>query len=87
MMEMEVRHWMSNHEAEIGGGAFGASDIPAAGLDVAAKPAGGAAMCAAQSRAAYVRSGSKAAPHPAGPCLLTPAADMPLHLLCARSAN
>jgi predicted dehydrogenase len=38
MMEMEVRHWMSNHEAEIGGGAFGASDMPAAGLDVAAKP-------------------------------------------------
>ncbi len=46
MMEIEVRHWMSNHEAEIGGGAFGASDIPAAGLDtsVAAKPAPGAAV-------------------------------------------
>jgi predicted dehydrogenase len=43
MMEMEVRHWMTNHEAEIGSGAFGASDIPAAGLDVAAKPAAGGA--------------------------------------------
>ncbi len=49
MMEIEVRHWMSNHEAEIGTGAFGASDIPAAGLDtsVAAKPAPGAAKAAA----------------------------------------
>jgi hypothetical protein len=32
MMEFEVRHWITNHEAEIGSGAFGESAIPAAGL-------------------------------------------------------
>jgi predicted dehydrogenase len=32
MMELEIRHWITNHEAEIGTGAFGASGVPAAGL-------------------------------------------------------
>ena len=32
MMEFEVRHWITNHEAEIGTPAFGESSIPAAGL-------------------------------------------------------
>jgi predicted dehydrogenase len=30
MMEFEVRHWISNHEAEIGTPAFGGGDVPAA---------------------------------------------------------
>jgi hypothetical protein len=38
MLEFEVRHWMTNNEAEIG--KMGKSSIPAAGLTVAAKPAG-----------------------------------------------
>jgi predicted dehydrogenase len=37
MMEFEVRHWITNHEAEIGSGAFGESAIPAAGLAPAPK--------------------------------------------------
>lgn len=32
MMEMEVRHWITNHEAEIGTGAYGAGGVPAAGI-------------------------------------------------------
>src|SRR6516164_7571903 len=36
MMELEVRHWITNHEAEIGTGAYGAGGVPAAGLNVAA---------------------------------------------------
>jgi predicted dehydrogenase len=32
MMEIEVRHWITNHEAEIGTGAYGASGVPPAGL-------------------------------------------------------
>lgn len=36
MMELEVRHWITNHEAEIGTGAYGAGGVPAAGLTVAA---------------------------------------------------
>jgi predicted dehydrogenase len=32
MMEVEVRHWITNHEAEIGTGAYGQSAVPAAGL-------------------------------------------------------
>ena len=32
MMELEVRHWITNHEAEIGTNAYGASGIPPAGL-------------------------------------------------------
>ena len=39
MLEFEVRHWMTNHEAEIG--TWGKSALPPAGLDVAAKPAPG----------------------------------------------
>ncbi|MGH9742447.1 MAG: Gfo/Idh/MocA family oxidoreductase [Candidatus Acidiferrum sp.] len=41
MMELEVRHWITNHEAEIGTGAYGASAVPPAGLHAAAskKPA------------------------------------------------
>ena len=39
LLEFEVRHWMTNHEADIGSGAFGRSDLPPAGLPpVAAKP-------------------------------------------------
>jgi hypothetical protein len=45
-MEFEVRHWMTNHEAEIGAG--GKSSLPPAGLSVpqqpAAKPAATAAL-------------------------------------------
>jgi len=32
MMEVEVRHWITNHEAEIGSGAYGSAAVPAAGL-------------------------------------------------------
>src|SRR5215475_12881798 len=32
MMELEVRHWITNHEAEIGTGSYGASAGPPAGL-------------------------------------------------------
>jgi predicted dehydrogenase len=41
MMELEVRHWITNHEAEIGTGAYGASAVPPAGLtgDAKKKPA------------------------------------------------
>jgi hypothetical protein len=41
MMELEVRHWITNHEAEIGSGAYGASAVPPAGLtaDKSKKPA------------------------------------------------
>ncbi len=33
MMELEVRHWITNHEAEIGTGAYGSSGVPPAGLN------------------------------------------------------
>ncbi|HEX7960101.1 MAG TPA: Gfo/Idh/MocA family oxidoreductase, partial [Terriglobales bacterium] len=33
MMELEVRHWITNHEAEIGTGSYGASAVPPAGLN------------------------------------------------------
>ena len=36
MLEVEVRHWITNHEAEIGTGAYGAGGVPAAGLNAAA---------------------------------------------------
>jgi hypothetical protein len=36
LMELEVRHWITNHEAEIGTGAYGASAVPAAGLAASA---------------------------------------------------
>jgi predicted dehydrogenase len=32
MLDLEVRHWITNHEAEIGTGAYGASAVPPAGL-------------------------------------------------------
>jgi predicted dehydrogenase len=32
LLELEVRHWVTNHEAEIGTGAYGASAVPPAGL-------------------------------------------------------
>ncbi|HEX4489219.1 MAG TPA: Gfo/Idh/MocA family oxidoreductase [Terriglobales bacterium] len=32
MMELEVRHWITNHEAEIGSGAYGTAAVPYAGL-------------------------------------------------------
>ena len=37
MLEFEVRHWITNHEAEIG--KLGKSSLPPAGLTAAAKPA------------------------------------------------
>lgn len=41
MLELEVRHWITNHEAEIGTGAYGRSAVPPAGLNANAskKPA------------------------------------------------
>ena len=41
MLELEVRHWITNHEAEIGTGAYGRSAVPPAGLNTSAnkKPA------------------------------------------------
>ena len=36
LMEFEVRHWMTNHEADIG--TWGKSALPPAGLDAGAKP-------------------------------------------------
>jgi len=41
MMELEVRHWITNHEAEIGAGAYGASGVPArdSAADASKKPA------------------------------------------------
>ena len=33
MMEVEVRHWITNHEAEIGTPAYGRSAVPSAGLN------------------------------------------------------
>jgi predicted dehydrogenase len=36
MLELEVRHWITNHEAEIGTGAYGASGVPPAGLTAVA---------------------------------------------------
>lgn len=44
MMELEVRHWITNHEAEIGTGTYGASAVPPAGLTPA--PAKRPAMAA-----------------------------------------
>jgi predicted dehydrogenase len=38
LIELEVRHWITNHEAEIGSGAYQSSAIPPAGL-TADKPA------------------------------------------------
>ncbi len=35
MMELEVRHWITNHEAEIGTSAYGTSAVPPAGLSAA----------------------------------------------------
>ena len=32
LMEIEVRHWITNHEAEIGTGAYGRSAVPPAGI-------------------------------------------------------
>src|SRR5262249_2678569 len=37
MMELEVRPWITNHEAEIGTGAYKSSGIPAAGLSTPTK--------------------------------------------------
>jgi len=36
MLEFEVRHWITNHEAEIGSGAYKSAGVPAAGLSAAA---------------------------------------------------
>ena len=43
LMELEVRHWITNHEAEIGSGAYGGNSVPPAGLKPTAYkvPAGG----------------------------------------------
>ena len=39
MLEVEVRPWITNHEAEIGTGAYSTKGVPAAGLAPAPKPA------------------------------------------------
>jgi len=45
MMEVAVRHWITNHEAELGTGAYGASGVPPAGLtSPATKQAAGQAQ-------------------------------------------
>jgi predicted dehydrogenase len=43
MLDVEVRHWITNHEAEIGTGAYGRSAVPPAGLTAPStkKPARG----------------------------------------------
>ena len=38
LMELEVRNWITNHEAEIGSGAYKSSGVPAAGITADAKP-------------------------------------------------
>src|SRR5438067_2463634 len=38
MLEFEVRHWITNHEAGIGTGEFHSAALPAAGLTAAAEP-------------------------------------------------
>src|SRR5215469_13160008 len=38
ILELEVRHWITNHEAEIGTGAYGKSNVPPAGLTADARP-------------------------------------------------
>jgi hypothetical protein len=42
MLEFEVRHWITNHEAEIGSGAHRGEGIPAAGLQAQAPKPGAA---------------------------------------------
>jgi len=37
LMEIEVRHWITNHEAEIGTGAYGSSAVPPAGMTATEK--------------------------------------------------
>ena len=49
MMELEVRHWITNHEAEIGTGAYGKTEVPAAGLTAATPKAGGKQALGPQS--------------------------------------
>jgi predicted dehydrogenase len=44
MMELEIRHWITNHEAEIGSGAYGASGVPAAGLSAGSTKKSGSAQ-------------------------------------------
>ncbi len=44
MMELEIRHWITNHEAEIGTGAYGASGVPAAGLSAGSTKKSGSAQ-------------------------------------------
>src|SRR5262245_17711181 len=39
LMEFEVRPWMTNHEAEMGAGGYGSSNLPPAGLTPAPPPA------------------------------------------------
>ncbi len=61
MMEVEVRHWMTNHEAEIGSGAFGASALPPAGPD--ATPVATPAVAKAAAASTGPRLGSGAGKH------------------------
>ena len=52
MMELEVRHWHTNHEAEIGTGAYKSAGVPAAGLNRnSARPR----RCACREKTAYSR--------------------------------
>jgi predicted dehydrogenase len=49
MMEIEVRHWITNHEAEIGTGAYGSSSVPPAGLTATPAAANDAAKKSASA--------------------------------------
>jgi len=64
MMEVAIRHWITNHEAEIGTGAYGAAAVPAAGLSAAASPASGTGSGAATGTGR--RSGNAANAIPGG---------------------
>jgi len=54
LMEFEVRHWMTNHEAEIGTGAYGGSRLPPPGLAAPAKAAPGPLLGPAPGKPATI---------------------------------
>ncbi len=66
MMELEIRPWITNHEAEIGTGAYKSSGIPAAGLGAPA-PAPPAAAAPAPAPAAKRPPDPLAGIGPVGP--------------------
>ncbi len=66
LMELEVRHWITNHEAEIGSGAFKSSAIPPAGLTADAKSKPAEVTADAKSKQVATPPEAKV-PGPAGP--------------------